>query len=156
MGLDMYVTAKVYNYSFMPCEYLKDGIDIIVKKTKCLGTLDSLSFEFLYFRKVNWLHKWMVDNVQNGEDDCQPYEIDTELLEQVLSVIRQVMDDNSLAKDLLPTQSGFFFGDTRMEESYFEELKRVYDYISTRLEEYKKFKEENPDVFVGFFYQSSW
>ena len=35
----------------------------------------------------------------------------------------KVLDDNSLAEELLPTRSGFFFGSTDYDEWYFEDIK---------------------------------
>lgn len=156
MGLDMYVKAKIY-VGLSNMENLRDGIVTLQKATAPLGMLRELSYEFLYFRKANWLHKWFVDNVQEGEDDCGEYEIDVDTLEKVLAVIQEVLDDHSLAESLLPTQSGFFFGDTRMDESYFEELKTSYDYISAEVAKYHKFKKGfGKDIYVYLTYQSSW
>jgi hypothetical protein len=58
-------------------------------------------------------------------------------------------DDLSIAEELLPTGSGFFFGDTDYEEYYFEGLLDTIEAIERIL--------KNPS-FEGmdFYYHSSW
>lgn len=36
---------------------------------------DSIMTEIAYWRKANHIHKWFVDNVQYGVDDCGTYEV---------------------------------------------------------------------------------
>lgn len=48
------------------------------------------------WRKANAIHKWFVDNVQDGEDDCGYYEVDKEQLEDLLSICKLIKDKSKL------------------------------------------------------------
>ena len=75
--------------------------------------------EVAYWRKANAIHKWFVDNVQSGKDDCDSYEVSREQLVKLLGDCEQVKAHNELAEELLPTQSGFFFGSIEYDKWYF-------------------------------------
>jgi hypothetical protein len=108
-----------------------------------------VSWSVLYWRKANAIHRWFVDNAQNGVDDCGEYLTHSEVLVGLVTLCRQVLADHSLASDLLPTQSGFFFGDTEYDEWYFEDLRRTEAELSGLL--------VSPLTRgVTFSYQSSW
>lgn len=51
-----------------------------------------------YWRKANAIHKWFVDNVQDGEDDCGYYEVSKEDLEELLSICKAIKDKCVLVK----------------------------------------------------------
>jgi hypothetical protein len=87
-----------------------------------------------YWRKVNSIHQWFVENVQNGEDDCEFYEVTQEHLGKLNSIIQQILDDRSLAAKLLPPASGFFFGSTDIDDYYWEGLEDTLKIIQTTLE----------------------
>ena len=46
----------------------------------------SIIEEVGYWRKANAIHKWFVDNIQDGEDDCGYYEVAPEQLEELLNI----------------------------------------------------------------------
>lgn len=48
-------------------------------------------FEIAYWRKANEIHKWFVDNVQNGENDCGSYILTKENLQDLLSLVTDVL-----------------------------------------------------------------
>lgn len=48
--------------------------------------------EIGYWRKANAIHKWFVDNVQDGEDDCGYYEVNKEQLEELLNICKLIKD----------------------------------------------------------------
>jgi len=56
--------------------------------------------------------------------------------------------DTSIAEQLLPTQSGFFFGSTDYDEYYLEDLKDTIETLETILSEDNEWSD--------FYYQSSW
>jgi hypothetical protein len=99
-----------------------------------------------YWRKANAIHQWFVDNVQHGVDDCKEYDVSVEQLKELLGIVEQVLADHSLAGELLPTQSGFFFGSTEYDEWYFKDLEETRDILTEAL------KNESGD----YQYQSSW
>ena len=117
-----------------------------------------------YWRKANAIHKWFVENVQDGEDDCRYHnEVTKETLEELLNVCNTVFEncklvptangfvvkDNSIAEKLLPTTSGFFFGGTDYDKWYVEDIKNTIKLINMVLETTDF---ENQMV----YYYSSW
>jgi hypothetical protein len=88
--------------------------------------------EIGYWRKANQIHRWFVQNVQNGVDDCGKYKVTKEHLIQLHNTCNEVLNDHSLAEELLPAQSGFFFGNTDYDDWYYndvENTKRIINYI---------------------------
>ena len=91
-----------------------------------------------YWRKANAIHKWFVDNVQDGEDDCGYYEVTKEKLEELLDICIQVRDSSrmeEIAQELLPTQCGFFFGSTAYDEWYVDDLIETISILTKALKE---------------------
>lgn len=114
--------------------------------------------EVAYWRKANQIHKWFVDNIQNGVDDCDNYQVSKENLEELLNICKQVksefnravktegkvkngrrlvngewedmfkdgvvyVDLNTAAiNELLPTDKGFFFGSTDIDQWYLSDI----------------------------------
>ena len=87
---------------------------------------DKRKIEVGYWRKANAIHKWFVDNVQHGEDDCDYYEVSKEHVNNLLQTCKKVFNNGKLdkeaAKMLLPPQTGFFFGSTDIDEGYEQDL----------------------------------
>lgn len=55
--------------------------------------------EIGYWRKVNQIHNWFVENVQNGVDDCDYHnEVTKEDLEELLDICQRVIDSCELVK----------------------------------------------------------
>jgi len=100
-----------------------------------------------YWRKANQIHRWFVENVQRGTDDCGSYWVSREKLEELLDLCKRVKEDNSLADELLPSTSGFFFGGTEYDEWYFNDIDNTIQIIEECLSD-----EEADD----FEYHSSW
>lgn len=107
-------------------------------------------FEFGYWRKANAIHNWFVENVQDGVDNCGNYYVSMEKLKDLLVLVKKVLKDKKKAEELLPTQSGFFFGETAYNEWYFEGL----EYTKKMLEEL--FNNEKLYEGLDFEYSSSW
>lgn len=81
-----------------------------------------------YWRKANAIHKWFVENVQEGVDDCGFHrEVTKEDLEELRDICHEVLCDPDLAEELLPTQGGFFFGSTQYDEWYILDLKNTIE-----------------------------
>jgi hypothetical protein len=149
MGLDMNLNKKTYigaNYEHNnivgEINLFKNGkkIDINLKKVMYIEEA------FGYWRKVNAIHKWFVDNVQEGNDNCGEYLVRADDLQKLLDVVNEVLEDNSKAEELLPTESGFFFGGTEYDNWYVESLQ----YTKGILEEAVK------DNVSEYYYSSSW
>jgi hypothetical protein len=105
--------------------------------------------EITSWRKANAIHKWFVDNVQDGVDDCGQYKVTKEHLIQLHNACNDVLNDNNLAEQLLPTQSGFFFGGVEYDDSYYYKLKETKNEINYILE-YKSY------CLDELYYCSSW
>ena len=151
MGLDMYLMRRKYvkNWEHTPKErqFKVHGKAMIGQEIINLSDLSYLEFEAIYWRKANAIHKWFVDNVQKGKDDCGSYDVDTDNLEDLLMTIDVCLDSKDECHKLLPTQNGFFFGSEEYDEYYFENLERTRDEINILLSNY-------PDD--EYVYKSSW
>lgn len=138
--------------------------------------------ELAYWRKANAIHKWFVDRVQGGIDDCKRHrEVTREDLEDLADVCEQVLKNvvlvaakvtngyrlndiggreliiedgqivlnQELCKWLLPTQDGFFFGETEYDHWYIEDVRYTYETVNQILDSW--------DFKNGvIYYQSSW
>jgi len=157
MGLDQYLYAKKYTCSNDFGGAWKKKNDEFQEFKQLLGddakhldkNLPSISVEMKigYWRKANAVHQWFVDNCQNGEDDCRDAYVSREKLEELLSVTKEVLADHSKADELLPTQSGFFFGSTEYDEYYFQDLELTVKILENALSMSDEW---------DFGYQSSW
>lgn len=146
MGLDMYLNAKKYlsEYDIAVAEK-RAAVSII------FGGLDvqEISVRAMYWRKANAIHNWFVENVQDGEDNCAPYYVSRENIEQLINDIATVLENRSKAEKILPTGSGFFFGSTEYDSYYFEELERTLAELLALI--------INPSLDgFEFEYQASW
>lgn len=184
MGLDMSLMRKRYvgNWEHLP-EGHRDRYRITIKRNGKTITTRNLSYiteEVIYWRKANPIHRWFVENVQDGNDDCHIYRVSQEQLQQLLAICKQVakstrlvdgpvqtgstfvddklqpimemgriMEDDSLAKELLPTLAGFFFGHTSYDESYFRGVEET-------IKELEQLLNEHDDLNYSYEYHSSW
>lgn len=156
MGLDMYLQVGRYvaNYDFYSAEERKIYADVMeaVGKDRFLQYDESFYIKFtaMYWRKANAIHKWFVDNVQDGNDNCGRYAVYREHLTDLRNLCLKVQDNPKQASELLPTFDGFFFGSTDYNDYYYDILKETSD----RLTELLTKTDNRDDVF--FYYHSSW
>lgn len=167
---------KDYNFKVSA---LNNGVAIPHIKTASISWIKE---DFMYWRKANQIHEWFVMNVQEGEDDCREYKVTWEQLKELKDTCKKVVEsleksgvktvkvesggangvttysdkkvfkDTKTADELLPTQSGFFFGSDLYDEWYLEQLEETIKVI----EEAEKHEKLFNDLFVTFHYQSSW
>jgi hypothetical protein len=109
-----------------------------------------VKFRVAYWRKANAIHKWFVDNVQGGVDECQEAWVSREQLQQLLDICKEIVESPKKGDTLLPTQSGFFFGSTEYDEWYMSDIR----FTAERLEKILTDPAFAKDV--DFYYQSSW
>lgn len=94
-----------------------------------------------YFRKCNMLRKWMVDRAQYPDDgNCIDYPVSKKTLEELVAdcdtviAARNQKNAESAASRVMPTQSGFFFGNTAYDGYYYDDVKLVRDTVSEILD----------------------
>ena len=128
MGLDMYLKARKYTSKYTDKELNKK----LLKLSK-IDTTNTESAELViqvgYWRKANHIHKWFVDNVQEGEDNCRNYDVSKEQLKDLLKLCKEIKEENSKAEELLPSQTGFFFGSYEYDEWYFDGINETIEII---------------------------
>lgn len=154
MGLDSYVTAKRYLWDFGDNNDKAIAEAVGKQFPEIAGyRVKQVEAEVMYWRKANAIHRWFVDNVQDGVDECQESYINSEKLSELRDVCRTVLEDRSRAAELLPVQSGFFFGGTEYNEWYFEYVERTLKWLDGLL-----FKDTFDEKFKNweFYYQASW
>jgi len=145
MGLDMYLDAKYYVWYTEKEKIKVEGV-IDLKSDK----LKYLVQEVAYWRKANHIHKWFVDNVQDGVDDCGKYTVTRNQLNDLLQLCKDIIKSDKekyIKSPLLPTQSGFFFGGTEYDDWYFKSIEMTIEYLTEAL--------KLPDDW-SFEYSSSW
>lgn len=165
MGLDMYL----WRYVNMPWDKSKMLLDItaefIDEERGCrlpirVNKVVAIKEEAMYWRKANHIHKWFVDNVQGGQDDCKPYWVSREALVTLLDICKEALaieknvlteEDKEKLEELLPRERGFFFGGYEYDEWYFSDIRDTKD----KLEELLK-QDENCSIFVSYEYEASW
>jgi hypothetical protein len=156
MGLDMYLNKKKHvgwNYEHVREELgaeLPDlshfGIDV--------NKVSVIEEQAMYWRKANAIHKWFVDNVQKGVDDCGEYYVSLEQLEELLQAVHmelEIKDNDELGTpgSYLPPQEGFFFGTYGLDDWYYANLEETYKVL-------KQIINKGDERFVSYYYQSSW
>jgi len=152
MGLDMYLTADRYLLEFQ--EEDKKNSEVVGKIFPELSEnmrVKEITAEILYWRKANAIHKWFVDNVQDGVDECQKSYVTQENLQNLLETCKAVLASPNQAETLLPSQSGFFFGGTEYDLWYTKNIEKtveVLENIVPRME--TDFRQWT------FYYQTSW
>lgn len=155
MGLDMYLSAKKFhsNAEWRSNETKEEFAKL--KQMSGVGTvIDKVDLPHIYlevsvgyWRKQNAIHKWFVDNCQNGEDDCRTSYVGREQLKALKDLCLKVLADREQADDLLPSQEGFFFGGTDYDEWYFHGIVDTIEIVNSAL--------SMPDEWE-FEYHSSW
>jgi hypothetical protein len=185
MVLDMNLNKKYYvmNWEHDPDEE-KHTITILKGGKPSSIPVDKITYivtEEIYWRKANQIHRWFVDNVQDGIDNCGDYYVSREKLEQLLDTVNKVLKaselqidmvkngatlspetgyhlvpnwevgnaikDPSIAQEMLPTTSGFFFGGTDYDQFYYNDL----EYTRKELERILSSGDDG-----DFYYNSSW
>jgi len=151
MGLDMYLNARKFASDglFSPELYsaVLDAVGSDVLPRKELPTVE-VEVGVAYWRKANAIHQWFVNNCQDGNDDCRPAYVSREKLAELLDLAKQVKADPTLAEELLPTTSGFFFGSTEYDEYYMQDIDETINQLEQVLA-------STADDW-HFQYQSSW
>lgn len=166
MGLDQFLHAKKYVSKFdysgderkMTPEYMDLVANVPQGLTKYGDYMGAeISVGVAYWRKANQIHKWFVDNVQHGNDDCKEYFVSRDQLIELRDLCMQVImvpagvDPIDHANSLLPPQDGFFFGSTEIDAWYEEDIKNTVVMLNHIL---RMIPQE--DTEWSFYYIASW
>jgi hypothetical protein len=151
MGLDMYLEKRtdVRHWSFQKDE---EQFEVVIKKGGVTypsiksDRITNITEELGYWRKANQIHRWFVENVQDGVDNCGEYFVPKSLLEKLLELCLAVKLNPEQAEELLPAASGFFFGNTDYDEWYYKDIDNTIDIL----------KEALTDDNASYYYSSSW
>lgn len=146
----MYLSKKTYvkNWTHKEDKHrvvvtLNDQTRLDIKPERVTDVVE----EVMYWRKVNAVHAWFVENVQDGIDECQESAVTIEQLDTLATICEKVVRDKN--PELLPASSGFFFGSTDYDEYYYQEVEETAKVLR---EEIRNNQEKYPE----YFYQASW
>ena len=146
MGLDMYLSAKRYLWSFNEHDQaLANKIDEMIGGAS-LGHTNEVRKEAFYWRKAWAIHHWFVINAQRGEDDCKEYWVERYKLKELLDTLKRVDKNPSLAEDILPLQAE----DADGIEWELDQVRRTIPALE------KLINDESIKDHWDFYYQSSW
>ena len=118
----------------------------------------------IQWRKANAIHKWFVDNIQGGNDDCGTYEVSIEDLARLHDICVEVLEstelvdamvgrkldedgewlpikrkvkrlaDPTVAMELLPTRGGYCFGSQEYGQWYWDDLTLTVESLDRLME----------------------
>jgi hypothetical protein len=127
-----------------------------------------LEDKYYTFRKANHIHAYMINNFHNGIDDQKDFKVPISGIEEFQGVLKRVIksleespkktisikvgrrndediyrdvevfEDTSVAEELLPTRSGFFFGSTEYDDWYLEQCKEALEMCNEIMTSYPK------------------
>jgi hypothetical protein len=170
MGLDQYLYAEIslpdYERLRPECKTPRTRIqgDLRIKIIQGLGldkllatnnglmgvfelpALIKVRTQVAYWRKCNQIHAFFTR--EEELENCAEMSIDRDELEELQKRIAQVKADHSLAEELLPSQSGFFFGSTDYDEGYFKDLERTEEVLKRLL--------AHEDEDISYTYTANW
>ena len=163
MGLDMYLNKRTYVKQW---DFQKDDErhEVTVKKGEephphiQTERISEVIEQVGYWRKANQIHQWFVDNVQDGVDDCKQHIVERDQLKELLDICIKIKElyakdrdeFEEYAKEHLPTQMGFFFGQYEYGDDY------MYD-INETIEILQVVYENNDGAWQQqYTYESSW
>jgi hypothetical protein len=155
MGLDMYLYASKYesksqwrnNKEEVKGFYPEDLEDLQTDIFERNFVSKDTHYQIGYWRKFNALHHYIVENFADGEDDCRRIYLSPSDIGHILDTLRKARDNKERVGEILPTQSGFFFGTTDYDEWYWRDV----EYAIRLFEEVVKIQDE-----YEIYYQASW
>ncbi len=150
MGLDMYLEKRTYVKQW-DHQSAEEKHEVVVTKGGQPTNIDPKKVKYIieevgYWRKANQIHRWFVENVQDGVDNCGDYYVERNQLQELLDLCKIVHMDHSKAEELLPSASGFFFGGTDYDEWYYNDIENTISILEEAL----------ADKHGDFYYSSSW
>ena len=137
MGLDMYLQAEKYVSGYSHVQERDRVLDALETEYPPLAENSSavVIVDVAYWRKANAIHRWFVENVQDGEDDCRRRHVTLDQLRELVGLCETLLGkkDPELAEEHLPTEGGFFYGDTEYGDYYWDCLQETVDQVKPLL-----------------------
>jgi hypothetical protein len=99
MGLDMYLTKRIYVGGNFEHRNVKGSIHITIGGKELSVNLNKVSYieeQIGYWRKANQIHNWFVKHVQDGTDDCGSYPCSSEQLKELYDTCKKVLKASKL------------------------------------------------------------
>ncbi|MFZ2992647.1 MAG: hypothetical protein WA061_02920 [Microgenomates group bacterium] len=99
MGLDSYFTKKIYVGAQYEHRNVTGNINIFVGGKKLdvdFSKVSQIEEAFGYWRKANAIHRWFVESVQDGEDNCKEYLVDEYDMKNLLALCNKVLEESVL------------------------------------------------------------
>ena len=158
MGLDMYLYKEEYLSAYSKDkksqEVRKSVLDrlSIPHKDDAFMNGVTISTTDIYWRKVNSIHAWFVEHVQDGNDDCRRYYVTEHDLKELLDAVSEQLRNRE--GNILAPQSGFFFGSTEKDDYYWSDLERTKEELIRVLNEISA--GHGSGRIISYYYQSSW
>lgn len=88
---------------------------------------DSCMFNLVTLDKCNMIHKWLIDNCQNGIDDGNYYAVSVEKLKVLIHLAKRVVKGELSPEETLPYYTGTYFDSEQINCSHFGTIHN-YDY----------------------------
>lgn len=131
MGFDMYLDKKID----IDTEWCNITGRISLQKDNKPINIRFNKLKFILERQAKWsnahsIHKWFVDNVQDGFDNDGYYEVYGEVLLQLVDICKKILENNDLAKTLLPSVDSYGFENQEYNEHYFKQLEDVIEQLN--------------------------
>lgn len=158
MGLDMYLTKRTfigntYRNQKIEIKFKNNHSEQIIEPFKL--NLDNLKSDRIstiiedvfIWRNANQIHKWFIDNCQDGIDTNQETFISSDQLKQLLDVINLVLKNKKMASELLPYYPNKLYGRKFFNEEYFETLIKTKNMLVMEISESDS---------GSYYYRSSW
>jgi len=101
MGLDQFLSKKSYVKNW-DNDKKEQRHEITVKKGGKVVTeikperISYIEEEVAYWRKANAIHKWFVDNCQDGDDNCKEHYVEAEKLKALLEIVDEILTECKL------------------------------------------------------------
>ena len=149
MGLDMYLERKIYVGNKFRNKDEKIKIKIPKKQEKALFKVEKINEDKVSYiieevgnwRKANAIHKWFVDNIQKGNDDCGNYMVSRGELQNLLNICKEVLSKCKIVEGKV--QNGYRFN---------SKGEKIYNYEKGKIIANPEVAEELLPSQEGFFF----
>lgn len=152
MGLDMYLDCVTMFYDTSN----EDARDAAVMPVNIKNDrVKSITESMIYWRKANQIHRWFVNNVQNGEDNCGTYLVNRDDISSLLAAVTVVLDAKDKSLDLGIERANSLLPPVEVGERYWSVLDRTKKELEDLLAE-MDLTDPKGNFYQHYTYSSSW